>query len=538
MVHLFRLPQSLIFRITVVTLLIILAAAIIRTLIVRHLFEATVHEYIIIQQQAATRFAAQEIDDQLLKRKNLLLKLADEFPLPLIQRPKILETWLASRHTQTPIFSMGLVFIPSDGQRALADFPSVEGRREVNFSAIDWFLAARDKGHFFIGKPMMGKVAQEAMLHMAVPIKNDTGQVLGVLMGATQLSMYGFLDLIGNGDYGKPSDFSLLSPKDQIVVLDSQRDISLRPVSLAGVSPLYDRAVAGWRGSGSAANSFGIKQWETYVSVPTADWLLVGRVSASHILSAFNQTMAVLTWLNLAAVLITASFVTWLIFVLLKPLKKMTRKVHLMAAGEIPLQKLSVVHEDEVGSLIDSFNALVDQLQETQERLQHLAHHDVLTQLPNRRMFIEDLAHSCALALRQSSALALLFIDLDGFKRINDQYGHAVGDLLLKQVADRLNEGVRKSDRVARLGGDEFVVVLMDCKGRENLVALAGKWIARLSKPYSVNGQELRIGASIGIGVFPDHAGDADTLVAKADAAMYEAKRAGANTYRFVGDQV
>lgn len=129
----YRLPQSLIFRITGVTLLIILAAAMVRTLIASNLIESTVHDYISIQQQAATRYAAQKIDAQLLKRKNLLLKLADEFPVPFIQRPQVLETWLASRHIQTPIFSMGLVYVTSDSQKALADFPPIEGRRQLNF---------------------------------------------------------------------------------------------------------------------------------------------------------------------------------------------------------------------------------------------------------------------------------------------------------------------------------------------------------------------------------------------------------------------
>ena len=518
-----------------VTLLVILAAAIVRTIIANNLIKATVREYISIQQQAATRYAAQAIDAQLLKRKNLLLKLADEFPLPLIQRPQVLEAWLGSRHIQTPIFSMGLVYVTSDSQRALADFPPMEGRRQLDFSGNDWFLAARDNGNFAIGKPMMGNLSHEAVLHMAVPIKNDTGQVVGVLMGATQLSMYGFLDLIGGGDYGKPSDFLLLSPKDQIVIVDSLRDISLWAAPLPGVSSLYDRAVKGWRGSGTATSSFGTEQWETYVSVPTADWLLVGRVSASQILSVFNQTMVMLAWLNLAAILITCSFIAWLIWVVLKPMKNMTHKVHSMAAGDIPLQKLPVVHEDEVGSLVQSFNLLVDQLHETQGRLKHLAHHDPLTELPNRRLFTADLEHSCALAMRQSSSLALLFIDLDGFKGINDRHGHGIGDQLLKQVAERLNQGVRKSDRVARLGGDEFALVLMDCKGRENLVAMARKWINRLSAPYLIVGREIHIGASIGIGIFPEHATDIETLIAKADAAMFEAKRAGANTYCFVG---
>jgi diguanylate cyclase (GGDEF)-like protein len=519
-------------------MLIVTVSALLRINFVSFLLEHSIHEYAIEQQLTLTRHAAQEIDDELLLRKNLLLTLAHEFPVPLIQKPQALVAWLAKRHIQSPIFSLGLVFIKADGKGALADFPPLEGRRQLDFSGRDWFLAARDKGDFAVGKPVLDDAGAEAALHLAVPVKNGAGQVIGVLMGGTPLSQHNFLEPLASNSYGRSSQFLLVSPRDQIVVMDSVRELALKPAPLPGAEPLYDRALKGWRGSEVTGTNLGVERWETYVSVPTANWLLVGRLSSSEVLLGIRKSMAVLPWINLLAISISIFFIVWLLGSLLKPLRSMTHQMHLMAAGEIPIQKLLVVRQDEVGSLIDSFNALVDQLQKTQERLQHLAHHDVLTQLPNRRMFIEDLAHSCALALRQSSALALLFIDLDGFKRINDQYGHAVGDLLLKQVADRLNEGVRKSDRVARLGGDEFVVVLMDCKGRENLVALAGKWIARLSKPYSVNGQELRIGASIGIGVFPDHAGDADTLVAKADAAMYEAKRAGANTYRFVGDQV
>ena len=536
MMRLFRLPQSLVFRIVGASLLLIFAVGLVRIFILSNVLEVAINHYVSEQQLALTSYAAQEIDEELLARKSLLLKLADEFPTSLIQNPKALQDWFAKQHIQSPMFRLGLVYVTADGHGVQTDSLPLGGRRQLDFSGRDWFLAARDKGDFAIGKPVLDDVADEAAVHMAVPIKNASGEFLGVLMGATSLNQHAFLEPINKGNYGKPNNFLLISPKDKIIVLDSAREIALKPAPLPGVEPLYDRAATGWRGSGITATRFGFQRWETYVSVPTANWVLVGRVSSTQIFAGFQHALVIFLWLNVLGLILTASFVGWLLWWLLRPLKSMTNRMHLMAEGKIPLGKLSIVHKDEVGRVMQSFNLLVDQLLITQERLTHLAQHDPLTQLPNRRLFLEDLAHSCALALRQSNPLALLFIDLDRFKCINDSYGHGVGDQMLKQVADRLNEGVRKSDRVARLGGDEFVVVLMDCKGRENLAAVARKWVVKLSEPYVVEGIEMHIGVSIGIGVFPDHASDIETLIALTDAAMYGAKRRGTGTYWFVGD--
>jgi diguanylate cyclase (GGDEF)-like protein len=204
-----------------------------------------------------------------------------------------------------------------------------------------------------------------------------------------------------------------------------------------------------------------------------------------------------------------------------------------MADGKAPLEPLPVVRHDEVGEMTEGFNHLLEKLGESEARMAHLAHHDALTGLPNRLSFLAHMQHGAASARRRESRMALLFIDLDGFKPINDVHGHDVGDQLLQQVATRLGESVRESDAVARFGGDEFVLLLTDVADQQAAAAVAEKIIARLSAPYAAGGVELTVGASIGVALFPDDADDVDALIAQADAAMYDAKRDGRGCYRF-----
>jgi diguanylate cyclase (GGDEF)-like protein/PAS domain S-box-containing protein len=170
----------------------------------------------------------------------------------------------------------------------------------------------------------------------------------------------------------------------------------------------------------------------------------------------------------------------------------------------------------------------------TQARFQYIATHDILTGLPNRGLFFEQLNHICSLARRNQAGVALLFIDLDGFKPVNDLHGHRIGDMLLSQVAERLAHCVRDSDIVARLGGDEFTATLFDIKGEADISRIAEKIIAELSRPFELEGMQIQVGASIGIAtVEPGGVICDDEFVERADSAMYEAKRAGKNCYRF-----
>lgn len=167
------------------------------------------------------------------------------------------------------------------------------------------------------------------------------------------------------------------------------------------------------------------------------------------------------------------------------------------------------------------------------QKMSHLAQHDCLTGLPNRMLLMDRLTNAIGMAKRHGKKMALVFLDLDGFKQINDSFGHAVGDHLLRDVAADIESCVRDTDTVSRHGGDEFVVLLTEIERRRDATHIAEKLLDKFAQPHMVEGQELDVTVSIGISVYPEDGIDADTLMRRADNAMYCAKNAGRNTYRF-----
>lgn len=180
----------------------------------------------------------------------------------------------------------------------------------------------------------------------------------------------------------------------------------------------------------------------------------------------------------------------------------------------------------------------ITELRQTEERLNHLAHHDPLTGLANRLTLDEHLRLRVAEGARDHRRLAVLFLDLDRFKTINDSLGHQMGDALLVMAGRRLHAAVRQTDLVARLGGDEFVVVLTSVDQEASIAHVAAKILTALSAPYVVNGEVLHAPPSIGISVFPDDAQDAVSLLRNADTAMYHAKAQGRANYQFYSEEL
>lgn len=179
----------------------------------------------------------------------------------------------------------------------------------------------------------------------------------------------------------------------------------------------------------------------------------------------------------------------------------------------------------------------VTERRRAEETIKRMAYHDALTSLPNRFLVSDRLEQGLAQARRKGTLLAVMLLDLDGFKEVNDTLGHNAGDALLKQVAGSVKEVLRKSDTVGRMGGDEFLVVLPDVKTPEGVAAVAAKMLRSVAGPRSLAGQEVSISTSIGVALFPFDGQDSQTLIQKADGAMYAAKEAGRDTYRFAGDQ-
>jgi len=184
----------------------------------------------------------------------------------------------------------------------------------------------------------------------------------------------------------------------------------------------------------------------------------------------------------------------------------------------------------------DDLESIVEQrtgeLMESNKKLEYSANYDSLTGLPNRSLFIVLLGQALKQVKRNDLSVALFFIDLDGFKAINDNYGHDYGDELLRQVATRLKAQVREEDAVFRLGGDEFTLIIPHLDNENNVKIIAEKIISILSKPFDVFAQQCHIGCSIGIAIYPRQAVDLDELIKNSDTAMYDVKKSGKNNYK------
>lgn len=203
----------------------------------------------------------------------------------------------------------------------------------------------------------------------------------------------------------------------------------------------------------------------------------------------------------------------------------------MLAAPEEPshalLQAQLLRYAEDLQHMLDHERTLQSRYRE----LDQLAHYDALTGLPNRLLLNDRLGALLTPSRRPQDNFTLMFMDLDGFKQVNDTLGHATGDQVLKTVAQRLLASVRDSDTVARLGGDEFVIIARSLSGDPSIAAFCHKAIATVCQPMEANGHQFHIGISMGCAEFPKHGDDASSLLEHADAAMYQAKTAGGNCF-------
>lgn len=209
--------------------------------------------------------------------------------------------------------------------------------------------------------------------------------------------------------------------------------------------------------------------------------------------------------------------------------------------GELYVEWISIVAIRDSNHQIAQYVAIFSDItkrKESEELIWHQAHYDTLTNLPNRTLFIDRLTQAVQTAKLQQNQLAVMFIDLDRFKWVNDTLGHKTGDLLLQETAQRLTQHIRESDTVARLGGDEFTVILTQMEKFWSVKNVAQRLLSSLSHPFILENHEVSIGGSIGIACFPEDGQDVETLIKNADIAMYQAKEDGRNAYRFFTAQM
>jgi len=287
---------------------------------------------------------------------------------------------------------------------------------------------------------------------------------------------------------------------------------------------------------------------------------IIGHVFIRSNLEKLNEHRAeyglMLVYILVIGIFLAYALSTYFQRIITIPIKSMVEHVEEIYTTKNYQKKLGLDREDELGKLAAGFNHMLFAVQEREEELQshgehlqalvetrteqlhHKAHYDSLTGLPNRYLLFDRLRHAIKAAPRSGQNIALLFLDLDRFKVINDNLGHGVGDQLLKAVAERLSDAGREEDTVARLGGDEFVFLLECINQPERVARVAQRIIQKLSRPFQLKEHTVHISTSIGISIYPDDGVDEETLLKNADISMYHAKEKGCSQYCFYKDEM
>ncbi|HSV50799.1 MAG TPA: diguanylate cyclase [Burkholderiaceae bacterium] len=528
-----NISNSIFTRLILLGVALVLLDAVVRYFLLTDFLREDLTKVVAAQQESLAGYVARDVDSRIVQRQVMLGEMATTFPLDLLDRPVALQRWLGERYQLQPLFSESLFVTTPDGL-VIADYPPRPERIGMSYADRDYVRAAR-AGELAIGRPVMGRVAKKGVLPMAVPIKDASGQVRGVLAGITTLAAPDFLHLPQQSRIGVTGGFLLISPRDKLFVASTKPEMVLKPTPPEGANLLHDRAMAGYRGSGVTVNAFGVEEISAMASVPSTGWFVVARIPTAEALATVSRTqryiqtsgaVVMVVFLLLAAVALIAVF---------RPLFRAADHADRMTRGELPLALLPVVRADEVGHLTAAFNRLLAKLQSSQAALLQMAHQDVLTGLPNRAVVADRLGKALARADRNGKLVGILYLDLDGFKPINDSLGHEAGDAALIEVARRIGAIVREADTFARIGGDEFMVVIEDLEmPHANAIAaacaVAAKCLEAIAPPMTLKREERHLGLSIGIAL-GDGQSSFDELRMAADGAMYKAKQAGGGRY-------
>ena len=500
-------------------------------------------EELIHQQQTSTvKYVADSLFHELEGHINALEKISGAITLSEMRSPKKLQHLLEDRPVLAGMFSAGIFVLDSEGT-AIASIPAEYHRIGINYIDRDYIAKTLREGTTKVGTPIHSKSRNTPVVGFASPIF-DNGKVIGALIGAIDLTKPNFVGHLANHNYGYTGGYMVVdrSTRTILVATDTKRNFTDSPK--LGVNPLMDTYIKDGKGDGIVKDSQGVTVISAARSIDIANWVVVVRMPIKEAFAPLEGIYFKL-WL---APLLMVFFLGGLIWLVLHwQFKPMLNAVKSLKRAGDKVVALPILKYDEVGLLLRSFNALIATLEEQQHKVSQLAFYDALTHLPNRYLLDDRLNQAMSASKRSGSYAALMFLDLDNFKVLNDTHGHTVGDALLIEAAARLKNCVREIDTVARFGGDEFVVILGDLEGgkaqaEDQALLLAEKIKHSLSESYELpssnDAKEYftithSCTVSIGIVMFMDHEAPQNDILKWADTAMYEAKNSGDNQIRF-----
>ena len=607
------------------------------------------------QQVTLVARVADDIDEKLASAHALLIGASRTIPPEIAANAALLRKNLETRSGLQLTFDNLVVF--SSSGTTLVDFRG-SGLEGVNVGDREFFQKVKSERKPYISQPFLGRNRKEPFVVLAAPILNKRGEVVAILGGSLNLLRPNFLGKLGTAKVGRTGSFALFG-RDRTVLLSSDPSRIMQPGPPPGVSPYFDRAVAGEEGWQEAVNSRGLHALFSYSPLETVPWVVVAALPVEEAFAPIADTQGDIARITLLVIVLIAPLVWLGTRYLLAPLLALHDAIRRVRSDPSANAEVPVRSRDEIGDLAADFNELIRErtraesslrdserrlrmitdntpaligyidsdlryryangtyfewfgkkpedllgrsmrevlgeiayvvrepfvrealagreatfdvppatsgfnrhahtryvpdvradgsvagfyvlasdvtaLAESRAELEHAAWYDTLTGLPNRNLLSDRLEQVVARSRRTGQPVALFYLDLDGFKAINDSLGHAAGDVLLKQFAERLKRAVRATDTVARLSGDEFVILLEDLKGPEDADTIARTIIAATREEFTIEATPLRVTTCIGI-AFASREINGTELLRRADAALYQAKRAGRDRYHRVDE--
>lgn len=492
--------------------------------------EGRLRESIIAQNTALVRTLTYSFDRQLRDRQKILADVAAKVTPVMATHPAQLQEFLQVQTVLPTEFSNVLFYAP-DGT-VLAAWPGPENyvgsKRMVGMEYL--VHTVRDRKPY-ISQLFKSPVSGQPLIVMTAPVLDETGKVLAVLGGSQYILRDNLFSSFTGTNIGGSGSLFLIA-RDRTIIAHSDPSRLMKPIA-PGTSPGVDAALTQGSYAGETATSRGVPSLITMETMRSTGWLVGLSLPLSD---AYAPIVAMRTQglFSLAALLlILPLFVRWIAGSVTRPIVLLRDHIQAMAETAQPHSLVDLARSDEIGELARAFEALMQVRHTVENELTFLAHHDPLTKLPNRLLLRDRFAQAASAADRNETRVALLFLDLDNFKEVNDSLGHGVGDRLLVGVVQRLQLALRQVDTISREGGDEFAVLVGGVRSTSDIGQVAQTILDAMTLPFEIEHHTLYASCSIGISVYPNDGGDFNTVLKNADTALYRAKDGGRRGYCF-----
>ena len=362
-----RLPSSLQFRLTLLVVAGLIGSLSLLALLVDHYQQSRLTALLAGQQAAAVSYVAADIDSKVQLRIAGLTRIADQFPVDILEQPERLVAFLRDQRAIYTLFDLGLIVVRPDLSAAYGDFPQLAGRRTAAF-VLSPFQEVAATGAAAVGPPRLGRFSSKPVVVIAVPIKGGDGQLRAVLAGVTNLDTANFLDSITRLQSGK-DDYVVAAPRHNMVVIGSAPGSAMMPLPKAGSDPLQDRFMSGYEGSGMSSTASGEEELVSAKWIASAGWVVLARLPAAVALAPIRELRTLVFGGSLLLALLVGAVAVVVLRRAMRPLVEAARTFDAISQGDMPLRALPVSGDDEVGRMAVSFNRMQARLSVETEAL-------------------------------------------------------------------------------------------------------------------------------------------------------------------------